>query len=358
MVRGAVETISGAGWIGLRVRVSKASLPPRTLRYYLLGALMSSVNLIWLLAERPPRTEAINWFDIGGLTAMSLFCLSMQMPLGNREAMRLLWRGDEANLRAILRANALAYLWGFGMTAIPFLYARLEASLYAQVLPLLIGWIVGVPLLFVPGLAKLHSRLREGTEVRIDLSQRILGSWIAEETPIFVFVPLDSIQSVVTRHIDPYWEVWLQLPNYENIILLKRSRNSALQSDAPATAHTQSQSNTPPPHITGHNNDPTDDTPTTTQNYAPPTTDAAAPETLPPNAPHSLNPPPTCSTTTPATPPYPTHCPLSPLAPPDTAPTPHLTPDTLPVRPTHPLPKPIPLTHSPASRLRYGAYAP
>ncbi|GIV12066.1 MAG: hypothetical protein KatS3mg021_0348 [Fimbriimonadales bacterium] len=138
----------------------------------------------------------------------------------------------------------------------------------------------------------------------------------------------------------------------------KRSRNSALQFDAPATAHTQSQSNPPPPHITGHNNDPTDDTPTTTQNYAPPTTDAAAPETLPPNAPHSLNPPPTCSTTTPATPPDPTHCPLSPLAPPDTAPTPHLTPDTLPVRPTHPLPKPIPLTHSPASRLRYGAYAP
>lgn len=229
MVRGAVETISGAGWIGLRVRVSKASLPPRTLRYYLLGALMSSVNLIWLLAERPPRTEAINWLDVGMLSTMPLLWLGMQMPFGSRVAMQLLWKGDEADLRAIRRARTLAYLWGFGMMTIPFLYARLDASLYTQVLPLLIGWIVGVPLLFMPGLANLHSRLRAGTEVRIDLNQRILGGMVAEEMPIFVGVPLDTVQSVSLRYIDPYWEVWLHLPNYETVILLRTKEKTVAE---------------------------------------------------------------------------------------------------------------------------------
>ncbi len=228
-MRSAVEALSGAGWIGIRVRVPEASLPPRVLRYSLLGALISVWNLILLLAGRPPRTEAINWLDVGALSAMPLLWLSMQIPFGSRVAMQLLWKDDEANLRAIRQANALAYLWGFGMMTIPFLYARLDPSLYTQVLPLVIGWVVGVPLLFMPGLVKLHSRLCAGTEVRIDLNQRILGGRIAEEMPLFVAVPLDTVQSVSLRYIDPYWEVWLHLPNYETVILLRTKEKTAAE---------------------------------------------------------------------------------------------------------------------------------
>lgn len=103
------------------------------------------------------------------------------------------------------------------------------------------------------------------------------------------------------------------------------SRNCSLLSDAPATEHTPPLSNTPSPCITGHNNDPNDDSPITMQNYAPPTTDAATLQNPRLSALRTPTQPPTGSTTTPTNPPDHTHRPLSLPAPPDTAITSHLT---------------------------------
>ncbi len=123
----------------------------------------------------------------------------------------------------------------------------------------------------------------------------LLTAWIgvmmvlAQEARVFGFYPHhQSRRRARSARAQRRRERLRAIPGGGHMDFRKSGKERTLRSDPKfrrnpthQPPHTQSQSNPPPPHITGHNNDPTDDTPTTTQNYAPPTTDAAAPETLP-----------------------------------------------------------------------------
>lgn len=123
-------------------------------------------------------------------------------------------------MQRIGRTYALVFLWCAGLVAIAVSRALLVHDLYATLRPFFIGWFFGLPVLFAPSLIRILARLPSDSEIRIDLEQRKIYYFVREDLLVSGAASLKEVQGVALKYIDPYWEVWLKLPEYNNIRVL------------------------------------------------------------------------------------------------------------------------------------------